>query len=131
MVSTLYLVAAGNVLIHSLYTYSDDAFTNDAQSRVQIQCYKLKVRPPPLPLFLPPIPIFALLTSIHSHSTTPRPHSAAANGNVGLVKCALSHGQPINSVLDGVLPLHVASAGGNNLVVRLLIEQGVDVNASR
>jgi len=42
-------------------------------------------------------------------------HSAAANGNVGLVIYARSHGQPINSVLDGVLPLHAASAGGMNL----------------
>lgn len=58
-------------------------------------------------------------------------HSAAANGNIGLVQYALSHGQPINSVLDGVLPLHAASSGGNELVVKLLIEQGADVNAAR
>ncbi|KZP14831.1 ankyrin, partial [Athelia psychrophila] len=44
---------------------------------------------------------------------------------------ALSHGQPINSVLDGVLPLHAACSGGNDLVVKLLIEQGADVNAAR
>lgn len=58
-------------------------------------------------------------------------HSAAANGNIGLVQYALSHGQPINSVLDGVLPLHAACSGGNDLVVKLLIEKGADVNASR
>jgi ankyrin repeat protein len=58
-------------------------------------------------------------------------HSAAANGNIGLVKYALSHGQPINSVLDGVSPLHSASSGGSDLVVKLLIEEGADVNASR
>ena len=58
-------------------------------------------------------------------------HSAAANGDVGLVQYALSHGQPINSVLDGVLPLHAACSGGNDLVVKLLIEKGADVNASR
>ncbi|KAJ7702943.1 hypothetical protein B0H14DRAFT_3029798, partial [Mycena olivaceomarginata] len=40
-------------------------------------------------------------------------HSAAATGNVGLVEYALTRGQPINSVLDGVLPLHAAAAGGN------------------
>jgi len=51
--------------------------------------------------------------------------------NIGLVKYALSHGQPINSVLDGVLPLHAASSGGSDLVGKLLIEQGADVNASR
>ena len=69
----------------------------------------------------------------HPHFPVPHLglHSAAANGNIGLVKYALSHGQPINSVLDGVLPLHAASSGGNDLVVKLLIEQGADVNASR
>ncbi|GLB37839.1 putative proteasome regulatory particle assembly [Lyophyllum shimeji] len=58
-------------------------------------------------------------------------HSAAANGNVGLVEYALDHGQPINSVLDGVLPLHAACAGGNVQVVKLLIDHGADVNAPR
>ena len=58
-------------------------------------------------------------------------YSTPTNGNVGLVKYALSHGQPINSVLDGVLPLHAVSSGGNNLVIKLLIEQGVDVNTLR
>jgi len=53
------------------------------------------------------------------------------NGDVGLVQYALSHGQPINSVLDGVLPLQAASSGGGDLVVKLLIEQGVDVNTPR
>ncbi|KAG9316414.1 ankyrin repeat-containing domain protein [Chiua virens] len=43
----------------------------------------------------------------------------------------LSHGQPVNSVLDGVLPLHAASAGGNVLVVNFLIDRGADVNAPR
>ncbi|KAI6129436.1 hypothetical protein EDD16DRAFT_1545570 [Pisolithus croceorrhizus] len=58
-------------------------------------------------------------------------HSASASGDVGLVQYALSHGQPVNSVLDGVLPLHAACAGGNDLVVKLLIEHGADVNAAR
>ena len=58
-------------------------------------------------------------------------HSAAATGNIGLVKYALSHGQPINSVLDGILPLHAACFGGCDLVVKLLIEHGADVNAPR
>ncbi|KAF9244988.1 ankyrin repeat-containing domain protein, partial [Melanogaster broomeanus] len=44
---------------------------------------------------------------------------------------ALSHGQPVNSVLDGVLPLHAACAGGNDLVVNFLIGYGADVNAAR
>ncbi|KAI0656682.1 hypothetical protein C8Q70DRAFT_330007 [Cubamyces menziesii] len=58
-------------------------------------------------------------------------HSAASSGNLGLVTYALDHGQPVNSVVDGVLPLHVASSGGNDLIVRLLIERGADVNAPR
>ncbi|KAF8557996.1 hypothetical protein OG21DRAFT_1388435, partial [Imleria badia] len=58
-------------------------------------------------------------------------HSASASGDIGLVQYALSHGQPVNSVLDGVLPLHAASAGGNVLVVNFLIECGADVNAPR
>jgi hypothetical protein len=58
-------------------------------------------------------------------------HSAAATGNIGLINYALTHGQPINSVLDGVLPLHAACSGGHEFVVKLLIEQGADVNAPR
>lgn len=58
-------------------------------------------------------------------------HAAAATGNLGLVKYALSHGQPINSVLHGVLPLHAACSSGDELVVNLLIENGADVNAPR
>ena len=58
-------------------------------------------------------------------------HSAALSGNLGLVKYALDHGQPVNSALDSVLPLHAACAGGNDLVVRLLIDHGADVNAPR
>ncbi|EIN11972.1 hypothetical protein PUNSTDRAFT_29276, partial [Punctularia strigosozonata HHB-11173 SS5] len=46
-------------------------------------------------------------------------------------KYALQEGQPINSVLDGVLPLHAAASGGSEIVVRLLIDAGADVNAPR
>lgn len=58
-------------------------------------------------------------------------HSAAASGNVGLVHYALTHGQPVNSVLHGVLPIHAACSGGSVSVVKMLIERGADVNAPR
>ncbi|KAI0093448.1 hypothetical protein BDY19DRAFT_990083 [Irpex rosettiformis] len=58
-------------------------------------------------------------------------HAAAASGNLGLVKYALDHEQPVNSVLDGLLPLHAACHGGSDLVVRYLIEKGADVNTPR
>lgn len=58
-------------------------------------------------------------------------HSAAASGNVGLVHYALTHGQPVNAVLHGVLPLHAACSGGSEPVVRMLIDRGADVNAPR
>ncbi len=46
-----------------------------------------------------------------------------------MVKFALDHGQPIDSVLNGVLPIHVACINGNVSVVQYLIERGADVNA--
>ncbi|GAA5959741.1 hypothetical protein JCM3765_000087 [Sporobolomyces pararoseus] len=58
-------------------------------------------------------------------------HSAAAKGNVGLVQYALANGQPVNSVLNGVLPLHAAASSGNETVVKMLIEAGADVNSPR
>ncbi|GMK57751.1 hypothetical protein CspeluHIS016_0405850 [Cutaneotrichosporon spelunceum] len=58
-------------------------------------------------------------------------HSAAASGNLGLVHYALTHGQPVNSLLYGCLPLHAACSGGSVSVVRMLIDCGADVNAPR
>jgi hypothetical protein len=42
-------------------------------------------------------------------------HSAATITNIGLVKYVF-HGQPINSILDGVLPLHTVLSGWNNIM---------------
>ena len=49
---------------------------------------------------------------------------------LALVEYALTHGQPVNSVLDGILPIHAAAAGGNEQVLNLIIEHGADVNAT-
>ena len=54
-----------------------------------------------------------------------------SHGSKGLVQYALTHGQPHNSVLDGIVPLHAACSGGNELVVKLLLDFGADVNAQR
>lgn len=51
--------------------------------------------------------------------------------NIGLVKFALDHGVPIDSVLNGVLPIHVACINDHVSVVQYLIERGADVNAQR
>ncbi|GJJ10533.1 hypothetical protein Clacol_004760 [Clathrus columnatus] len=55
-------------------------------------------------------------------------HQAALSGNVGLVEYALSEGQPVDAVWDGISALHAAAAGGSEHVARLLIENGADVN---
>lgn len=75
------------------------------------------------------------LSCCNSTSALPVPnlelHSAAASGNLGLVHYALTHGQPVNSLLHGCLPLHAACSGGSVSVVRMLIDRGADVNAPR
>ncbi|KAG0078481.1 hypothetical protein BGZ90_005123 [Linnemannia elongata] len=49
-----------------------------------------------------------------------------------LVKFALDNGQPIDSVINGVLPIHAACcSNGNVAVVLFLIERGADVNSRR
>ncbi|KAJ1018141.1 hypothetical protein NDA16_005007 [Ustilago loliicola] len=58
-------------------------------------------------------------------------HNAAATGNIGLVKFALENGQPANSNLNGILPLHAACSGASEQSVRMLIFHGADVNAPR
>ncbi|KAI9292305.1 hypothetical protein K502DRAFT_280789, partial [Neoconidiobolus thromboides FSU 785] len=58
-------------------------------------------------------------------------HSAAASGNIGLVKFALDNGQPIDSVLNGLLPIHIAACHGQLHIVKYLIEKGCDVNGRR
>ncbi|KAI7827661.1 hypothetical protein BC939DRAFT_86401 [Gamsiella multidivaricata] len=76
-------------------------------------------------------------TTSTSHSSSKKPynlglHSGAASGNLGLVKFALDNGQPIDSAVNGVLPIHAACCSNANVaVVLFLIERGADVNARR
>jgi hypothetical protein len=101
---------------------------------------------PPTPIWPPPKPslyqqlsndLVERINTRYDHPDYIHPvpnlelHSAAASGNVGLVHYALTHGQPVNSVLHGVLPLHAACSGGSVEVVRMLIERGANVNAPR
>lgn len=58
-------------------------------------------------------------------------HSAAEHDNIGLVKYALNHGQPVNGAKDGLLPLHLACAGGSIQAAQLLLDAGADPNAAR
>ncbi|KAG2188645.1 hypothetical protein INT44_001400 [Umbelopsis vinacea] len=59
-------------------------------------------------------------------------HSAAATGNIGLVKFALDHGAGIDSVVNGYMPLQMACISDSNIaVVQYLIDRGADVNLQR
>lgn len=58
-------------------------------------------------------------------------HRGAAVGNAALVLYALESGQSPNSALHGVMPLHVAAATGNVLILKLLLAYGADANAAR
>lgn len=50
----------------------------------------------------------------------------------GLVKFALDHGAPIDSVVNGFMPLQLACISDNNIaVVQYLIDRGAEVNAQR
>ncbi|KAK4050856.1 nuclear pore complex subunit [Microbotryomycetes sp. JL201] len=63
--------------------------------------------------------------------------SVVDDGRAGLVDDPAPHtheqamGQPVNSVKNGILPLHAAASSGSVAVVRELIENGADVNAPR
>jgi len=58
-------------------------------------------------------------------------HSAAANGGIRLIKCTLSHMKLIKSFPNGVLPQYATPSRGSGLVVKLLVDQGTDVDADR
>lgn len=51
---------------------------------------------------------------------------------LGLVKFALDHGAPIDSVVNGFMPLQLACISDNHIaVVQYLIDRGADVNAQK
>ncbi|KIJ30357.1 hypothetical protein M422DRAFT_144161, partial [Sphaerobolus stellatus SS14] len=58
-------------------------------------------------------------------------HNAANSGDVGVVHYALSANQPVDAVWNGIAALHATAAGGSEHVVKLLIENGADVNFGR
>ena len=55
-------------------------------------------------------------------------HRAASAGNVSLVLYALDNGQPVNQILHGIAPLHVAACMGDVAITNTLISYGADVN---
>ncbi|KAJ9114626.1 hypothetical protein QFC22_005499 [Naganishia vaughanmartiniae] len=58
-------------------------------------------------------------------------HCKPVAQSISLFAGALTHGQPVNSILHGLLPIHAACSGGSEQVVRMLIDRGADVNAPR
>ncbi|GAN08790.1 ankyrin [Mucor ambiguus] len=59
-------------------------------------------------------------------------HWAATTGNVGLIKFALDHGVPIDSAVNGFVPLQLACISDNNIAaVQYLIDRGADVNIQK
>ncbi|KAJ2726810.1 hypothetical protein GGI07_000321 [Coemansia sp. Benny D115] len=56
-------------------------------------------------------------------------HGAVARGDIGSICYALLGGQPIDSVAQGLQPIHVAATQDDAAVVEVLLQNGADVNA--
>ncbi|KAJ2160211.1 hypothetical protein GGF46_002420 [Coemansia sp. RSA 552] len=56
-------------------------------------------------------------------------HGAVARGDVGSICYALLGGQPIDSLRDGLQPIHVAASQADPAIVEILVQNGADVNA--
>lgn len=58
-------------------------------------------------------------------------HRAASTGDISLVLFALENGQPVNHLLNGIAPLHVAACMGNMAITQVLMSYGADINISK
>ncbi|KAJ2339326.1 hypothetical protein GGH92_006773 [Coemansia sp. RSA 2673] len=56
-------------------------------------------------------------------------HHAVAAGDVGSIYYALMGGQPVDSVLHGLQPIHIAASQDDPAVVEMLLQSGADINA--
>ncbi|KAJ2874356.1 hypothetical protein GGH93_002484 [Coemansia aciculifera] len=73
----------------------------------------------------------SLALSSHLASTGPDfgLHHAVAAGDIGSIYYALMGGQPIDSVLHGLQPIHIAASQDDPAVVEMLLQSGADINA--
>ncbi|KAJ3049502.1 hypothetical protein HK097_009516 [Rhizophlyctis rosea] len=55
-------------------------------------------------------------------------HAACSDGDIGLAKYALDNGQAVDSLVQGLQPIHFAAMNGDAGVIRLLIRYGADPN---
>ncbi|KAJ3226317.1 hypothetical protein HK099_005148 [Clydaea vesicula] len=58
-------------------------------------------------------------------------HNAVLNSNYGLVKFILDQGQSVNSITNGMQPIHVAAGIGDLKIFELLVNRGGDINGKR
>ncbi|KAJ1664616.1 hypothetical protein EV178_003944 [Coemansia sp. RSA 1646] len=56
-------------------------------------------------------------------------HSAVSRGDIGSICYALLGGQPIDSLHQGLQPIHMAAIHGDAAIVEFLLHNGADVNA--
>ncbi|KAJ1821929.1 hypothetical protein LPJ56_003155 [Coemansia sp. RSA 2599] len=56
-------------------------------------------------------------------------HNAVSRGDVGSIFYALIGGQPVDSLSQGLQPIHIAATQDDPAVIDVLIQNGADVNA--
>ncbi|KAJ2347653.1 hypothetical protein IWW50_001020 [Coemansia erecta] len=56
-------------------------------------------------------------------------HAAASRGDIGSICYALLGGQPIDSLRDGLQPIHIAAMQDDPAVIEILLQNGADANA--